>query len=707
MIDTVITSSVLILIILTIRYVFKGKINPMVQYGLWGLVALRLAAFSWLSLHPIESALSLMNAVSRAEATIRGASSAEQVLAGNAPAKAIDNAVLIMDNVKSGVMTSGEGISAAASIDWQLVLMTVWAAGAIALALWLIHVNRRFAKRVAENRTLLMHIKADARRELPVYTAEGLDSPCLMGHMGKAGIYVPSEVAADKEKLRFAIAHELCHYRHHDLMWAVVRGGLLAFYWFNPLVWAAAMMSKRDCELACDYSVLREIGAEDRLAYGRALVDLIKQNNHKRDVFQMATTMYGSAKGIKERVTMIAKNTKRKITTLAAVLLIAALAVGCTFTAAKENIEDLGNDDVKEIEAFAVKWADAFSERDADTIYGLCENEELYFTIGDVAENGERWMGWSSPWPWNKDYVIDIEDDTTIHIYYYFMTSDPTISVGKQTITVKKLEDTYEATQVKMKHFDSIESKAEFDEAFEHGFPDFMHLADAYQAQADKNVRDMTRILEDPISAAIHQLNLSGAEVKGVYEDPYSEPPLAVIKFEWEDGEAEVKLFQPTLTGEDGSERQASIWIPVNEANGNHNFRYSLAKMDNLQNFKKISAYMEAECKKVFSPYYELLNFVISDYQEEIVNGRVEAVFRYELVHKNYDRDPDTVKYIKEAKDSGNSNYQQMYDEYLQPKVMNFELKAILDENDSITLYSNIAPKGVEWEETKMSDFIL
>jgi ABC-type long-subunit fatty acid transport system fused permease/ATPase subunit len=102
-----------------------------------------------------------------------------------------------------------------------------------------------------------------------------------------------------------------------------------------------------------------------------------------------------------------------------------------------------------------------------------------------------------------------------------------------------------------------------------------------------------------------------------------------------------------------------------------------------------------------------LLNFVISDYQEEIVNGRVEAVFRYELVHKNYDRDPDTVKYIKEAKDSGNSNYQQMYDEYLQPKVMNFELKAILDENDSITLYSNIAPKGVEWEETKMSDFIL
>ena len=42
MINTIISSSVLILIIFVIRFVFREKINPMVQYGLWGLVALRL-----------------------------------------------------------------------------------------------------------------------------------------------------------------------------------------------------------------------------------------------------------------------------------------------------------------------------------------------------------------------------------------------------------------------------------------------------------------------------------------------------------------------------------------------------------------------------------------------------------------------------------------------------------------------------------------
>ena len=124
-------------------------------------------------------------------------------------------------------------------------------------------------------------------------------------------------------------------------------------------------------------------------------------------------------------------------------------------------------------------------------------------------------------------------------------------------------------------------------------------------------------------------------------------------------------------------------------------------------NYNKISAYMEEECKNAFSPYYELLDFEILSYQEEVVNGDVEATFLYKVIHKNYDKDPDTVGYIKEAKERGDKNYQQLYDEYLQPKEMNFHLKAIIDKNDLITLYSNISPHGTEWKEVKMTDFII
>ncbi|MFA5528916.1 MAG: M56 family metallopeptidase, partial [Peptostreptococcales bacterium] len=465
----------------------------------------------------------------------------------------------------------GEGILEAATMDWQLVMMIIWAVGATLLALWLIHVNHKFAKRIVENRIFLSSVEADEddhvkkTKSLSVYRVDDLDSPCLMAHKGEVGIYVPSELAVDEKKLRFAIAHEICHYKHRDLIWAILRGGLLAFYWFNPLVWVAAVMSKRDCELACDYSVLKTIGKEERLDYGRMLVDLIKQSSHKSDVMQIATTMYGNSNGIKERIIMITKNKKMKSTALMAVLLIALLAVGCTFTAARDDIGGLDKEAKKEIEAFAIQWADAFSERDARTIHGLTETEELYLTIGSIAENGEYWMGLSSPWPWEKDYVIEIEDDSTLHIYYYFRTSDPSISVGKQTMTVKKIEGEYKAAQVTMKYFDSIASKADFDEAYKFGFPDFMKLADTYQAQADENVRNMAVILENPASAAIHQLNLSGAKVSGVYVDPYGEPPLAVVKLKWADGEVEINLMQPMLTDESGAERQGTVWIVVNE----------------------------------------------------------------------------------------------------------------------------------------------
>jgi hypothetical protein len=124
-------------------------------------------------------------------------------------------------------------------------------------------------------------------------------------------------------------------------------------------------------------------------------------------------------------------------------------------------------------------------------------------------------------------------------------------------------------------------------------------------------------------------------------------------------------------------------------------------------NYDKISTYMKEECENTFSPYYELLDFQISDYQEEVVSEKVEAAFLYKVMYKNYDKDPDTVGYIKEAKANGDSHYQQLYDEYLQPKEMNFQLKTVIDKNDLITLYANSSPKGIAWEEVKMSDFII
>lgn len=129
---------------------------------------------------------------------------------------------------------------------------------------------------------------------------------------------------------------------------------------------------------------------------------------------------------------------------------------------------------------------------------------------------------------------------------------------------------------------------------------------------------------------------------------------------------------------------------------------------DSTRNYEKISAFLKEECKKVYSPYYELLDFRIQEYQEEMIDGNVEAIFLYTVVHKNYDRDPDTVGYIKEAKEKGDIHYQQLYDEYLQEQEMNFYFKAVINGDGSITLYSrNPAIEAEPWAKVQMSDFII
>ncbi|WNC13187.1 hypothetical protein [Brevibacillus brevis] len=121
----------------------------------------------------------------------------------------------------------------------------------------------------------------------------------------------------------------------------------------------------------------------------------------------------------------------------------------------------------------------------------------------------------------------------------------------------------------------------------------------------------------------------------------------------------------------------------------------------------KIAAYLEEECKKAFSSYYVLVDFEMSDYREQSVDGKVEATFAYKVTYQNKEKDPDTVGYIKAAKETGDPHYQQLYDEYGMPKEMNFDLKAVLDETDDIALYTNVSPKGKKWEKVVMSDFIL
>lgn len=128
-----------------------------------------------------------------------------------------------------------------------------------------------------------------------------------------------------------------------------------------------------------------------------------------------------------------------------------------------------------------------------------------------------------------------------------------------------------------------------------------------------------------------------------------------------------------------------------------------------VTSYDKILKYLQQKTQETFTPYYEVLDSEISNYEESTLeDGTVEAIFIYTVTTKNYDKDPDTVGYIKAAKEKNDPHYQTLYDEYLQPKEGNFTFKAIINNKDEITLYTDNNPHSeTDWVEFDMAECII
>ena len=406
MMQWIVSSSVLILVVIALRYVLRGKLSLRMQYALWLLVLVRL-------LVPVSfgaSDLSVMNAVPERAPTVQQGTDRQDIIGerNDAPANAGTVGVPAQSmneaappNLVQNVTTATVTAPTVEKTDWARIAKTVWLAGAAALGLVFLAVNLRFGKKLRRSRERVEETDAC----LPVYESGETDTPCLFG-VAKPSIYVTPDTRTEAETLRYALAHEQTHYRHGDNLWAVLRGVCLALHWYNPLVWWAAELSRRDAELACDEATIRRIGESERAAYGRTL---IRMTCEKRPALLVtATMMTDSGKGLKERISLLVKKPKTAAYTAVAVLLIAGLSVACTFTGGRENAElaePFGKHYVEEATvACAPGYTNAsiggelevVADRDSDDVRTLLlkrmdnEAEQLYETVAEVTLTKEE-----------------------------------------------------------------------------------------------------------------------------------------------------------------------------------------------------------------------------------------------------------------------------------------------------------------------------
>lgn len=317
MMELIITSSVLILVIVGIRFFLGGRISACIQYALWALVALRLL----LPCSLFESPVSVMNLMPKAIGVVEN-----NVLSSALPSQNLSS-VLPAEQIS---VAGGDNLKPVL----QYLVIGIWLGAAALCALVFLAANLRLSSRLRKSRVPLE--QSDCK--LVVYIVKELSSPCLYG-LWKPSIYLTPISTVDATRLTYIITHEQTHYRHKDHLWALVRVICVCLHWYNPLVWLAAVLSQRDSELACDESALKQLGDTHRISYGKTLIEMMTAPASPSDLLSLATTMSGSKNELAERLRRIAKRPKMLVWVVLLTLLFVGIAVAVTFGSAPKESE--------------------------------------------------------------------------------------------------------------------------------------------------------------------------------------------------------------------------------------------------------------------------------------------------------------------------------------------------------------------------------
>lgn len=337
--EILISSSVLILMIILVRRLFRSRVSKRLMYGIWLLAVVRL-------LLPFQigtSDISVLGMAETAEQSAPVQAVIQQFEAPAAPTMPMPTAPdMTAPAVTAPAVTAPaevtvtepavmEPVKETVKIDFKSVAIAVWVAGSALIAAWFAFVNIRYAANAKRGSYALDCPESP----VPVRVSRNVTTPCLVGSF-RPVVYLTPAVADNENSRRHVLAHELTHYRHKDNWWSLLRCLCLCVYWFNPLVWIAAILSKRDCELACDEGALGRLEENDRFAYGRTLLETIS-GGQKRDIFLTNTAMSGTKKTALERINAIVSRKHFTVTAAVIVIAIAAIAAVVTYTGADKK----------------------------------------------------------------------------------------------------------------------------------------------------------------------------------------------------------------------------------------------------------------------------------------------------------------------------------------------------------------------------------
>lgn len=347
-----VSGSLLLLLVLGLKPLYKNSFSRRWQYYIWIIVALRFL----LPFTPDATIVgSLFERFDRAAIT------------SETPVNA--NALLSVSADDSETEPIPADITAAMREPFEIYscLFLIWAALASALFVRKVTVYQGFIRYIKAGNTevsdiRILNLLSDCEEKLNIKARVELSrnplvsSPMLIGFF-RPRIILPDGKLEDKE-LSYIFTHELIHCKRGDMFYKWLIQIVVCAHWFNPFVYLLEKEVNKSCELSCDEKVISALDDNARREYGDTLISFLKSDNPRRGSLASVTLTEG-AEQIKERLGAIMKFKKKTkgIIAAAAALTFAVclcfLAVGA-YSAADNGTETAFNGNNVSPEDYAI-----------------------------------------------------------------------------------------------------------------------------------------------------------------------------------------------------------------------------------------------------------------------------------------------------------------------------------------------------------------
>jgi bla regulator protein BlaR1 len=257
-------SSLLIVMLFALEFLFRNKIRASIRYALWLVVLLKLILPPALAL-PTSPVWWLHFSPAKTQA----------------PAIVIRDAQTIPIFPQQTLPVLNPAHSTLSPPAWMFIAASMISAS---LFVWLLvrwsQVNRNVRRAAGSEK--LNAILDEARRlagsrlKIKIKLTEDSMSPAVCGLMRPA-ILLPRSLAEKipPDQLRAVLLHEIIHLRRGDVWVNCLQTLLQIFYWWNPLLWLANARIRRVREEAVDDAVMLAL-AGDSDAYATTLLEVAK-----------------------------------------------------------------------------------------------------------------------------------------------------------------------------------------------------------------------------------------------------------------------------------------------------------------------------------------------------------------------------------------------------------------------------------------------